>query len=112
MRALLPSFHLIPTRLLEQGHGRSTHPVRKHCDELRGAWVAQWVKRPTSAQVTISRFVGLSPASGCVLTAQSLDFASDSLSPSLSLSLSVPPHLFTPTHSLSLSFKNKLNKHF
>ena len=27
------------------------------------AWVAQSVKRPTSAQVMISRFVGLSPAS-------------------------------------------------
>ena len=32
--------------------------------ENRGAWVAQSVKRPTSAQVTISRSVGLSPTSG------------------------------------------------
>ncbi|KAF0881312.1 BEND2 protein, partial [Crocuta crocuta] len=49
-----------------------------------GAWVAQSVKRPTSAQIMISRFVGLSPASGSVLTAQSLEPVSDSVSPSLS----------------------------
>ena len=64
-----------------------------------GSWVAQLVKRPTSAQVMISRFVGWSPASGCVLTAWSLGSASDSLSPSLS----APP-------LLTLSIKNK-NKH-
>ena len=34
------------------------------------------VKRPTSAQVMISRFMSLSPASGSVLTAQSLEPAS------------------------------------
>ena len=50
-----------------------------------GPRVAQLVKRPTtSAQVMISRFVGSSPASGSVLTARSLEPASDSLSPSLS----------------------------
>ena len=38
----------------------------------RGAWVAQSVKHLTSAQVMISQFVGLSPVSGSVLTAQSL----------------------------------------
>ena len=50
---------------------------------LRGAWVAQSVKRPTSAQVMISRSVGSSPASGSVRTAQSLEPVSDSVSPSL-----------------------------
>ena len=60
-----------------------------------GAWVAQSVKRPTSAQVMISRSVSSSPASGSVLTAQSLEPASDSVSPSLS----DPP----PIHVLSLS---------
>ena len=50
----------------------------------RGAWVAQPVKCPTSAQVTISRFVSSSPASGSVPTARSLEPASDSMSPSLS----------------------------
>ena len=50
----------------------------------RGAWVAQSVKRPTSAQVMISRFVGSSPALGSVPTAQSLEPASESVSPSLS----------------------------
>ena len=37
------------------------------------AWVAQSVKRPTLAQVTISQSMGLSPTSGSVLTAQSLE---------------------------------------
>ena len=48
-----------------------------------GAWVAQSVKRPTSAQVTISQSVSSSPASGSVLIAQSLEPVSDSVSPSL-----------------------------
>ena len=51
-----------------------------------GAWVAQSVKRPTSAQVMISWFMSLSPALGSVLTAQSLELASGS--PALS---AVPP---------------------
>ena len=45
--------------------------------------MAQSLERPTSAQVMISRFVGSSPASDSVLTAQSLEPASDSVSPSL-----------------------------
>ena len=45
--------------------------------------MAQSVKRPTSAQVMISRSVSSSPASGSVLTAQSLEPASDSVSPHL-----------------------------
>ena len=41
-------------------------------DQSVGApWVAQLVKRLTSAQVMISRFVGSSPALGSELTAQS-----------------------------------------
>ena len=62
----------------------------------RGAWVAQSVGHPTLAQVMISRFVGLSPASGSVLTAQSLEPASDSVSPSLSA-----PPLLTLSFSVS-----------
>ena len=50
----------------------------------RGTWVAQSVKRPTLAQVMVSRFVSSSPAWGSVLTAQSLDPAWDSVSPSSS----------------------------
>ena len=50
----------------------------------RGTWVAQLVKRPTSTQVIISWFVSLSPESGSVLTARSLEPASDSVSSSLS----------------------------
>ena len=58
--------------------------------------MAQLVKRPTSAQVMISRLVGSSPTSGAVLTAQSLEPVSDSVSPSLC----APP-------TLVLSLKNK-----
>ena len=57
-----------------------------------GTWVAQEVKRPTSAQVMISRSVGSSPMSGSVLTVQSLEPASDSASPSLY----APPLLCLP----------------
>ena len=64
-----------------------------------GAWGAQSVERPTSAQVTISRFVGSSPASGSVPTARRLEPASDSVSP---LSLPLPY-----SHSLCVSLKNK-----
>ena len=66
----------------------------------RGAWVAQSVERPTSAQVMISQFVSLSPALGSVLTAESLEPASDSVSPSL---CPFPAHAL----SLSLSLKNE-----
>ena len=51
-----------------------------------GAWVAQSVERPTSAQAMISRSVSSSPASGSVPTAQSLEPASESVSPPLSVS--------------------------
>ena len=48
-----------------------------------GAGLVQSVKRPTSAQVMISQSMSSSPASGSVLTAQSLEPVSDSESPSL-----------------------------
>ena len=51
--------------------------------------MAQSVGRLTSVQVMISKLEGSSPASGSVLTAQSLEPALDSVSPSLS----VPPLL-------------------
>ena len=63
--------------------------------------MAQSIQCPTSAPAMVSRFVGLSPASGSVLTAQNLEPASDSVSPSLS----DPP----PIHALSLSV-SKINK--
>ena len=53
----------------------------------RGAWGAQSVEHPTSAQLMISRFVSSSPASGSVPTARSPEPASDSVSPSLSAPL-------------------------
>ena len=63
--------------------------------------MVQSVEGPTLAQVMISRSVSSSPASGSVLTAQSLEPASDSVSPSLWPS---------PIHALSLSVsKIKIN---
>ena len=52
--------------------------------EKRGAPVAQSVKCLTSTQVMIFQFRSLSPALGSVPTAQSLEPALDSVSPSLS----------------------------
>ena len=63
-------------------------------NHVGGASVAESVKHPTLAQVIISQFVGSSPTPGSVLTAQSLEPASDSVSPSLCLS---------PVHALCLS---------
>ena len=80
----------------------SVSKINKHWD----AWAAQLVKRPTSAQVMISWFVGSSPASGSVLTARSLEPASDSVSPSLSA-----PPLLSLCLSVSLSLSlSKINK--
>ena len=67
---------------------------------FRGAWVAHSVKCVTLAQVMISWFVGSSPISGSVLTAQRLKPASNSVSPSLSA---------TPLPALGLSL-SKINK--
>ena len=67
-----------------------------------GAWVAQSAKCPTSAQVMISQFMSSSTVSGSVLTAQSLEPASDSVSPSLS----APPMLMLCL-SLSLALSQK-----
>ena len=70
------------------------------CTPALGAGVAQSVKRPTSVQVMISWSMSLSPTSGSVLTARSLEPVSDSASPSLSDS---PPLMLC----LSLSLKNE-----
>ena len=71
---------------------------REREELLRGAWVAQLVECLTSAQVMISQSVSSSPVSGSVLTAQSLEPASNSVSSSLS----APPLLV-----LSLQKKKK-----
>ena len=62
--------------------------------------MAQSVELPASAHIMISRFVGLIPASGSVLTARSLEPVSDSVSPSLSA-----PPLLVLCLCLSLSQK-------
>ena len=70
--------------------------------------MAQSVGHPTSAQVMISWSVSSSPASGSVLTAQGLEPALDSVSPSLSLPFPCSHSVsLSPSLSLSLSFKNK-----
>ena len=61
--------------------------------------MAQSVENPTSAQVMNAQFTGVNPTMGCVLTVQSLEPASDYMSPFLSA-----PHLLM----LCLS---KINKH-
>ena len=61
--------------------------------------MAQLVERSTSAQAMISWLMSSSPTSGSVLTARSLEPASDSVSPSLSA-----------PHGLSLSLSvSKIN---
>ena len=60
--------------------------------------MAQLVKRLTLAQVTILRFMGLSSALGSVLTPQSLEPASDSVS-----TLPLLAHACVLSLSLSLS---------
>ena len=75
-------------------------PITNIDSKFRGAWVAQSVKHPTSAQVMISQFTSSSAASGSVLTAWSLEPASDSVCPSLFV-----PLLLALRLSLSLSQK-------
>ena len=65
-----------------------------------GTWVAQSVKHLTSAQVMISLLMSSGPVSGSVLTAQSLEPALDSVSPSLSLRLPC-------AHSVCVSLSQK-----
>ena len=65
--------------------------------------MVQLVERPTSAQVMISQFMNSSSTLGSVMTAQNLEPAWDSVSPSL---CSSPAH----TLSFSLSKINKLKK--
>ena len=67
-------------------------------ENMQGTWVAWSVKRPTSAQVMISPFGSSSRTWGPALTAQSLEPAWDSVSPSLS----APPPL-----ALCLSLSQK-----
>ena len=75
----------------------------------RGAWVAQLVRRLTSAQVLISWLVSLSPMLGSVLAAHSLEPALDSVSPSLSLPFGFCVSLShsTPPPMLCLSLSQK-----
>ena len=92
----------------EQGWGGPLgHTVGDSEDHgFRGARVALSVQRPTSAQVTISRSVSLSPASGSELPARR-PLRIPSLPISLSLSLSLCP---SPAGTLSQKQKEKKKK--
>ena len=71
-----------------------------------GAWVAQSVKGPTSTRVMISQYVSSSPMLGSMLTAQTLEPASDSVPPSVSA-----PLLLVLSLSLSkINITKKLKK--
>ena len=86
-----------PTAPLQEGYGDSVTAMSNPellKNDCQGAWVAQSVQHLTRAYVMILQFGGSSPA---VLTAQSLEPALDSLSPTPS----TPP----PAHTLSLSLK-------
>ena len=67
--------------------------------------MAQLVEHPTSTQVMILQLMSSSPALGSVLTSQSLEPASDSVS----LSVSITPPL-TLCLSLFLTLKHLKNK--
>ena len=66
---------------------------------------AQLLKPLASAQVMISRFMGSSPAWGSVLTARSLEPASDSVFPSLS----APPQLALSLEKIKIKMSIKKN---
>ena len=73
----------------EELYGGAIRPPQVRENRKRGAWVAQLVKCLTSAQVMILRFMGSSPMLGSVLTAQSLEPALGSVSPSLSEAINI-----------------------
>ena len=75
---------MLPKALTPNAITLGTRSPHKNLVQEGDAWVAQSVGHPTSAQVMISRFGSSSPATGSVLAAQSLEPASDSVSPSLS----------------------------
>ena len=66
--------------------------------------MTQLVKRPFWTQVMISWFVGFSPASGSVLTGQSLEPSLDS-AVSLSLSLPLPHSYSAPLSKINIKKK-------
>ena len=99
--------HPLGQKLLDEADLASSHSqVALKLPFFWGPWMAQSVERLTSAQVTMLQFVGSSPASNSVLTAQSLEPAFGFC---VSLSLcSSPTHMLCLSVSLSLSL-SKIN---
>ena len=96
----LAFFFLYSTLGYQKRGGNANNQKEEYCLRFirhRGTWVAQLVEHLTSAQVIISQLVCSSPALGFVLTAQSLEPVSDSVSPSL----------YDPPRSCSVSLSQK-----
>ena len=87
----------------KSGREESRWEGGEECGVGAPGWVAQSVEHLTWAQVRISGFMSSSPLSGSVLTAQSFEPPSDSVSPSLSLPLPC---------SISVSLSKINIKHF
>ena len=93
---------------LKAGAGTGSQGLQSLCtfslktSGFQGTMGSQSVKSLISAQVMISLFPSSSPSLGSVLTAQSLEPALESVSPSLSA-----PPLLSLLLSLSLSLENK-----
>ena len=81
---------------------RCTWELKNHSG-LWGAWVAQSVKHPTSAQVMISRFGSSSPRVGLCADSSELGACFR-----FCVSLSLCP---SPVHALSLSVSKRNKKH-
>lgn len=97
----------VPNKYAHRIQSNSCHLVTLYLlEHWRGAWVAQSVKRPTSAQVMSSPFVSSSHASGSVLTAQSWEPASNSLSSSFS----APPPLMLCLLLAKINFRSLKKK--
>ena len=92
-KGLLPKIH---RELFKLNYNKSNNLIKKWAGW--GTQVAQSVKRLSVAQVMILRSMSSSPLLGSMLTAQGLEPASESVSPSLS----APPPL---TLCFSLSQK-------
>ena len=71
---------------------------------LRSTWMVQLVKGPASAQVMISPFLSSMHTSRPMLTAQSLEPVSESVSPSLS----VPPLLMLCLYLSKININKKI----
>ena len=100
---IAPGLQTEGTPVVGQMPGGEGRALEKMGSLIGRGCLDQLIKCPTSTQVMISRFVSSSPASGSVLTAQSLEPASDTVSSFLSVC--------PPSYSVSLC-PSKMHKFF